>query len=272
MASGNCVPLLPLHPGRPDGVTDGADSMRRLVREVIRAGANVIKLNVSGGVISPRGESKNPQFQVDEIESAVAEAEAVGIYVMAHAHSTVGIKRAVQAGVRSVEHGSFLDDEAVDMMVKRGTWLVPTLGVVETILNSVKQGHKLPAAVVAKASESREAHRESTRLAIEAGVKIAMGSDSAGGGHGNNLIELRLMHELGLSKVDTLRSATSSAAELMQLGDKVGSVETGKVANFTLVAGDPFDFEAYPDNVRAVIKRGKVTRDFRSKSDTADQS
>lgn len=271
MASGCSVPPLPLHPGRPDGVVDGPDGMRRLVREVIRNGANVIKLNVSGGVISPRGNPRHAQFQPDEIEAAVAEAQTVGIYVMAHAHSTDGIKNAVRAGVRSIEHGSYLDDEAIDLMLEHETWLVPTLGVVESLLEGVRRGAKMPAAVVAKLTTSREAHQDSVRRAIAAGVRVAMGSDAAALGHGNNLIELRLMHELGLSAPDVLRAATSSAAELMQIGDVVGSLEAGKRGDLTLVAGDPMDFTAYPDNIRAVFQRGRLVRDFRTVAEPAER-
>ncbi len=259
MAAGACVPLLPTHPGRPEAVLDGPHQMRERVREVIRAGANVIKLNVSGGVISPRGDPRNPQFQRDEIDEAVAEAHAAGIYVMAHAHSTAGIKNALLAGVRSIEHGTYLDDECIDLMLEKGAWLVPTLGVVGALLEGVAKGVKMPAAVVAKLHEGREAHLSAVQRAIQAGVKIAMGSDAAALGHGNNLVELKEMHALGMAPADVLRSATSSAAELMGHRD-IGAIEPGRRADLTVVAGDPFDFAAYPGNVRAVFKRGLQVR------------
>jgi len=262
MPAGQCVPLLPTHPGRPDGVVDGADNMRLRVREVIRAGANVIKLNVSGGVISPRGDPRNPQIRPDEIAEAVAEAHAAGIYVMAHAHSTVGIKNAVTAGIRSIEHGTYLDDECIELMVANGVWLVPTLGVVGALLDGIKAGAKMPAAVVAKLHEGREAHLSSVRRAIEAGVKIALGSDAAALGHGRNLNEMAEMHALGLSAPDVLRSATSSAAELMKRDSLIGSLTAGKLGDITIVSGDPFDFGNYPANVRAVFKRGRLARHF----------
>ena len=261
MAAGACVPLLPTHPGRPEAVLDGPHQMRERVRQVIRAGANVIKLNVSGGVISPRGDPRNPQFQPDEIAEAVAEAQAGGIYVMAHAHSTAGIKNALRAGVRSIEHGTYLDDECIDLMLEKGAWLVPTLGVVGALLDGVANGVSMPAAVVAKLHEGREAHLDSVRRAIAAGVKIAMGSDAAALGHGNNLVELREMHALGMPAPDVLRAATSSAAALMR-HPEIGAVEADRRGDLTLVSGDPFDFAAYPGNVRAVFKRGVQVRRF----------
>ncbi|GAA4252999.1 metal-dependent hydrolase family protein [Dactylosporangium darangshiense] len=262
MPSGLCVPLLPVHPGRPDGVVDGPDQMRLRVREVIRAGADVIKLNVSGGVISPRGNPRHPQLRPDEIAEAVAEANAVGIPVMAHAHGTDGVKNALRAGVRSIEHGTYLDDECIQLMLDNGVWLVPTLGVVGALLDGIAAGASMPDAVVAKLREGRDAHLASVRRAIEAGVRIAMGSDAAALGHGRNLGELAEMHALGMAPADVLRAATISAAELMQHGDLVGSVEAGKRGDLTLVAGDPFDFKAYPGNVRAVFKRGVQVRDY----------
>ncbi len=262
MASGTCAPLLPTHPGRPESVVDGADAMRLRVREVIRAGANVIKLNVSGGVISPRGDPRNPQLRVDEIDEAVAEATAAGIPVMAHAHSTQGIKNAVRAGVRSIEHGTYLDDEAIALMLEKGTWLVPSLGVAGALLEGVANGARMPDAVVAKLRQGRDAHLESVRRAIAAGVKIAMGSDAAALGHGRNLIELREMSALGLSDADVLRSATSSAAALMGKTELLGSVRTGLRADLTIVAGDPTDFAGYPANVAAVFKRGRLARHY----------
>lgn len=260
MASGTCVPLLPTHPGRPDGIVDGAAAMRQRVREVIRAGADVIKLNVSGGAISPRGDSRNPQLQPDEITEAVAEAQAAGISVMAHAHSTRGIRNAVLAGVRSIEHGTYLDDECVDLMLDRGTWLVPTLGVVGALLDGIAAGASMPDAVVQKLRNGRESHVDSVRKAIQAGVRIAMGSDAAALGHGRNLDELAQLHALGMAPADVLRSATSSAAELLGRSNEIGSVAAGRRGDLTLVAGDPFDFAAYPGNVRAVFKRGKARR------------
>ena len=261
MPAGICVPLLPMHPGRPDSIVDGPVAMRQRVRELIRGGADVIKLNVSGGVISPRSDPLNPQLQPDEIAEATAEAAAAGISVMAHAHGTDGIKNALRAGVRSIEHGTHLDDEAIGMMMEAGAWLVPTLGVVGALLDGVAAGQRLPEAVVAKLQTGREAHLDSVRRAIAAGVKVAMGSDAAGLGHGRNLGELAEMAALGMDRAEVLRTATIQAATLMGYDD-LGVVREGARADLTVVAGDPFDFAAYPGNVRAVVKRGRIAREY----------
>jgi imidazolonepropionase-like amidohydrolase len=263
MPSGTCVPPIPTHPGRPEGVVDGPEAMRVRVRELVRAGANVIKLNVSGGVISPRSDPKNPQFQFDEVLAATTEAKQAGIYVMAHAHSTEGIKNALRAGVRSIEHGTYLDDEAIQMMVDQGAWLVPTLSVVGALLEGIANGVKMPDAVVRKLNMGREDHLDSVRRAVAAGVKIALGSDAVGASHGRNLDELKWMKEMGMSNADVLRAATISAAELMMLDESIGSVHSGKRGDLTIVSGDPYAFTSYPTNVRAVFKRGAMVRDFR---------
>jgi imidazolonepropionase-like amidohydrolase len=166
----------------------------------------------------------------------------------------------VRAGIRSIEHGTYLDPEAVDLMSTHGTWLVPTLGVAHQIRESIKAGARVPDAIRAKLDDGIEAHATSFRLALEAGVRIAMGSDAAAEGHGRNLVELQLMHELGMPAPDVLRAATSSAAELMGIAGRVGSIEPGKRGDLTLVAGDPYAFGDYPDNVRMVFKAGRQVR------------
>ncbi len=258
--SGNFLDVVPPYPGRPSAIVDGPDEMRRKVRELVRAGANVIKVNTSGGVFSPTDNPSHGHFRDIELEVEVEEAEAAGIYAMAHAIGNAGIKSAVRAGIRSIEHGNELDDEAIEMMLAKGTWLVPTLGVLDFIIATAEQGASLPEAILTKAYHAREAKRDTFRKAAEAGVRIAMGSDSAAEAHGNNLIELRLMHEQGLAPIDCLRAATSSAAKLMRLEDEIGRVAPGMHADLTLIEGDPFDFAAYPSNVTAVYQGGRLVR------------
>jgi imidazolonepropionase-like amidohydrolase len=260
LPSGCSANLIPLHAGRPGGVVDGPEDVRKRVREIIRAGADFIKVNASGGVFSPRDDPKHAHFRMDELAAIVAEATAAGISVMAHAHGVDAVKNSVRAGIRSIEHGTYLDEEAVELMRTHGTWLVPTLGVARQIRASIDAGARVPDAIKAKLNEGIEAHANSFKLALQAGVKIAMGSDAAAEGHGRNLVELRLMHELGMPAADVFRAATSSAAELMGIGDLVGSVEPRKRADLTLVAGDVEDFAAYPENVRIVFKAGRKVR------------
>src|SRR6266498_5145799 len=174
--SGQTVDLFGPDPGRPDGIVDGVDEMRRKVREVRRAGADVIKVCTSGGVLSPRDNPRHAHFNLEELRACVAEARAGGLEVMAHAQGTDGIKNAVRAGIRSIEHGVYLDDEAISMMIEAGTWLVPTLVAPQGVLAAAEAGAAMPEAAVRKAREGIEAHRDSFQRAAAAGVRIAMGT------------------------------------------------------------------------------------------------
>src|SRR4051794_5924257 len=176
-AAGMCVPIFVPHPGRPEGVIDGADAARAKAREMIRAGAEVIKIATSGGVLSARDDPRHGHLRDDEIGAIVDEATAAGIAVMSHAQATAGIKSAVRCGVRSIEHGFYLDDEAIAMMLERGTWLVPTLSAVEGVNQAAKSG-KLRAEAAEKAVMVAEAAGASVRAAIDAGVRVAMGTDA----------------------------------------------------------------------------------------------
>ncbi len=258
--SGQTVDLFGPDPGRPDGIVDGVDEMRRKVREVRRAGADVIKVCTSGGVLSPRDDPRHAHFDLDELRVCVAEARAGGLEVMAHAQGTDGIKNAVRAGIRSIEHGVYLDDEAISMMIEAGTWLVPTLVAPQGVLAAAEAGAAMPEAAVRKAREGIEAHRDSFQRAAAAGVRIAMGTDSGVTPHGENLRELALMAEGGMKPEDVLVATTSSAAELLGLEGELGTVEPGKRADLVLVEGDPFDFRRLPDAVRAVWKDGVRVR------------
>ncbi len=262
MPSGNTVEVLMEHPGRPSGIVDGPDEARKRVRELIRDGANVIKLNTSGGVFSPRDNPRHPHFTQEELDAIVSEAARVEIPSMAHAHGRDGIKAAIRAGVRSIEHGTDLDDEAIGMMLEHGTWLVPTLGVSQFIIDRIEQGAKVAPGIAEKARENSALRAGSFRRAVAAGVRIAMGSDSAAEMHGSNLIELRLMHEGGMAPLAVLEAATRSGAQLLGIDDRVGTIEDGKQADLVVIDGDPFDFAGYPANVRKVFRKGALVRDF----------
>jgi imidazolonepropionase-like amidohydrolase len=251
------------HPGRPAGLVDGPEEMRKRVREIIRAGANVIKVHTSGGVLSPRDSPKHAQFRPDELAALMAEATAAGLPVMAHAQATDGIKNAVRAGVRSIEHGIYLDDEAIEMMLAAGAWLVPTLVAPHAVLSAADAGSQLPEGVLAKAQEVVAAHAQAFARAVAAGVKIAMGTDSGVGPHGNNLDELPLMAAGGLTPAQVLTATTRSAAELLQLADDTGTIMPGKRADIVVLAGDPFDLANLKENIRAVYSGGAKVRDSR---------
>jgi imidazolonepropionase-like amidohydrolase len=260
LPSGTCAPLFPAHAGRPDGVVDGPEEMRKRAREIIRAGADVLKVCTSGGVLSPRGNPRHAHFRPDELDVLVAEATAAGLPVMAHAQATDGIKNAVRAGIRSVEHGIFLDDEAIAMMLEAGTWLVPTLAAPAAVLEAAEAGARLPDSVVAKAREVIDVHRQSFATAVDAGVRIAMGTDSGVGPHGRNLEELALMAAGGMKPAAVLAATTSSAAQLLGLADTTGTIAPGKLADLVVVGGDPYDFTGLKERVRAVFQGGRRVR------------
>ncbi|WP_222267161.1 metal-dependent hydrolase family protein [Modestobacter marinus] len=250
------VPLMGPHPGRPATVVDGADAMRRTVRELLRAGADVLKVATSGGVLSARDDPRHPHFRPAELDALVEEAEAAGVAVMAHAQGAEGIKAAVRAGIRSIEHGIFLDDEAIELMLEAGTWLVPTLAAPRAVLTAVAAGASLPARVIEKARTVQAVHDASVTRAVEAGVKIAMGTDSGVGPHGDNLGELQLMADCGMTPEQVWHATTLSAAQLMGVDAELGSLERGKRADLVVLEGDAGDLSGLPGRVREVWKDG----------------
>ncbi|WP_413334680.1 amidohydrolase family protein [Brevibacterium sp. GP-SGM9] len=237
LVSGAESPFLAPHPGRPSGVADGLEGVQRKARELLRAGADHIKICSTGGVLSPRDDPRHSQFSEAEIAVIVAEAAAQGAHVMSHAQGAPGIKNAVRAGVRSIEHGIYLDDEAIDLMLEHGTFLVPTLQAPQAVIKAAEAGVALPEAVVEKARTVVEAHQESTVRAHEAGVQIAMGTDAGVGPHGENLEEISLLAGAGLSTTEALAAGTSVAAALLG-EDRVGRIGEGSLADLVLIDGD----------------------------------
>jgi imidazolonepropionase-like amidohydrolase len=254
--SGADVPLMGSHPGRPSGIVDGADEVRRKVRELHRAGADVIKVATSGGVLSARDDPRHAHFRPAELDALVEEATAAGMFVMAHAQGADGIKNAVRAGIRSIDHGIYLDDEAIELMQARGTWFVPTLVAPQGVLDAVDAGISLPPAVVDKARMVIEIHRAAFARAVEAGVRIAMGTDSGVTPHGQNLRELELMAAGGMTPGAVLEATTRSAAQLMGLDEDLGTIEEGKVADLVVIGGDPYDFRDLGARIDQVWQAG----------------
>jgi imidazolonepropionase-like amidohydrolase len=255
--SGAEVPFIGPHPGRPSGIVDGVDEVRRKVRELHRAGADVIKVATSGGVLSARDDPRHAHLRPAELEALVEEATAAGMFVMAHAQGADGIKNAVRAGIRSIDHGIYLDDEAIELMLARGTWFVPTLVAPQGVLDAVDAGVSLPPAVVDKARMVIDIHRAAFRRAVEAGVRIAMGTDSGVTPHGRNLRELELMAAGGMAPAAVLEATTRSAAELMGLERDLGTIAEGKLADLVVLGGDPYDFAAMGDRVEQVWQAGR---------------
>jgi imidazolonepropionase-like amidohydrolase len=242
-------------PGMPDGVCNGVDGVQTKVREMIRAGADVIKIASSGGFLSPLDDPRLPHFSQAELDSIVQTAADLGRWVMSHAHGAEGIKRAVKAGVRSIDHGTFLDDEGIELMLERGTWLVPTLCAGDTT-DSMAADPKIPEQIREKLRNLGRPELDAFRRAAEAGVKVAMGTDCPVAPHGTNLRELVLMAENGFTPTQALVAATSSAAELMGLSNELGTLAPGKRADLVVIEGDPLDFEKMPDRIRMVYKDG----------------
>jgi len=251
------------HPGRPNTIVDGPDEMRRKVRELVRAGADVIKVATSGGVLSPRDDPRHGHFRDAELAVLVEEAEAAGRFVMAHAQATDGIKAAIRNGIRSIEHGIFLDDEAIGQMLERGTYLVPTLIAPRGVLEAAEAGVPVPPEAVAKTKMVMETHTASVTKAIGAGVKVAMGTDSGVTPHGQNLRELALMVECGMSPAEALVATTRTAAELLGIADSTGTLEPGKVADVVVLDGDALDVHDLAGRVRRVYQGGALVSDGR---------
>ena len=251
------VPFFVPHPGRPSGLVDGPQEVRKRVRELIRAGADVIKVATTGGVLSARDDPRHPHFRDDEIAEMTAEASAAGLHVMAHAQGAGGIKAALRHGVRSIEHGIFLDDEAIELMLARGAWLVPTLHAPRAVIAAADAGLPLAEAVVEKARMVASAHLESVTRAHAAGVRIAMGTDCGVGPHGTNLEELELMVEAGLSPLEALHATTGSAAELLDVAADRGTLRPGLRADLVLVDGSSEDVSGLGNRVRAVFLDGR---------------
>jgi imidazolonepropionase-like amidohydrolase len=235
---------------------DGPDEMRRAVRELVRMGADVIKVATSGGVLSHRDDPRHAHFGPAELDVLVEEATAAGLWVMAHAQGADGIKNAVRAGIRSIDHGIFLDDEAIELMKARGTWFVPTLVAPQGVLDAVAAGVQLPPAIVEKARMVLDIHRSAFKHAVEAGVRIAMGTDSGVTPHGQNLRELELMVAGGMTAWAAYVATTRTAAELMGLDAELGTVEVGKLADLVVMTGDPSDVRGLPARIEAVYRSG----------------
>jgi imidazolonepropionase-like amidohydrolase len=243
------------YPGMPSGVCDGVDEVTRKVREMVRAGADVIKIASSGGFLSPADDPMEPNFSQEEVDAIVRAAADLGTFVMSHAHGPEGIKRAVRAGVRSIDHGTYLDDEGIELMVERGTWLVPTLTAGDTT-EAIANDPKVPLAVREKLAALGRPELDAFRRAAEAGVKVAMGTDCPVAPHGTNLNELRHMAANGFTPAQALHATTLSAAELMGLDAELGTIEPGKRADLVVLDGDPLVFDDYESRIEQVWKDG----------------
>lgn len=251
------VPL----PDRPHQVVDGVESMRIRVRQVLRAGGDWIKLCTSGGVLSPGDQPHHAALTLEEIKTAVDEAGAQGKKVMAHAQANVGIKNALRGGVATIEHGIWLDGDAIEMMLDGQNALIPTLVAPHWVIRHAEAG-KMPKYAADKGRAVIKDHESSIRQAIESGVKIAFGTDTGVGPHGTNGEELLMMRDLGMKPIDCIRSATTVAAETIGM-EGVGRLEPGSWGDVIGVPGDPLadlSLLARPDGVKLVVKGGETVK------------
>ncbi len=237
---------------------DGPDEARKGAREQLKAGADVIKVMATGGVMTPGVEPGSPQLTFEELRAAIEEAEKAGKLTATHAQGTTGIKNAVRAGIDSIEHGFFLDAEAIDMMLERGTFFVPTLAALYHIIEGGLESG-IPSYVVEKAARASDAQLDSFRRAREAGVRVAAGND--GGTPFNtadNLSsELERMVDAGVSPADALETAHKTAAELLGLSGQIGTVEPGKLADLVVLDADPLADISAVRQVLMVFKDGQ---------------
>ena len=249
--------LAPEYHHSADGIADGVPAVIAKVREVVKYGADVIKIAASGGVLSKGDSPEATQFSDEEIRAIVVEAHRLGRKVAAHAHGAAAIKQAVAAGVDSIEHGSFIDAEAIRLMKEKGTYLVPTLYLADWFIENY-QRLRVPEFMVEKAKVVMPAARKNIEAAFKAGVKVAFGTDAAVYPHGLNAREFAVMVKLGLTPMQSIQAATVNAADLLGWSDRVGSIESGRFADIVAVSGDPIQDVTQLEHPVFVMKGGVV--------------
>lgn len=240
---------------------DGRDEVRKAAREQLKAGADIIKIMATGGVMTPGVEPGSPQLTIEEMEVAIQEAHKAGKKTATHAQGTTGIKNAILAGIDSVEHGIFLDDEVIELMLERGVYLVPTLvAPYHIVKNGVAAG--IPEYAVKKSEYVMEAHMESFRKAKEAGVKIAMGTDAGTpfNSHDKTPLELKLMVQCGMTPMEAIVASTKTAAELLGIEKGYGTLEAGKAADFLVLKENPLENLDTLFDLEAVYKGGNLVK------------
>ena len=246
----------------PPSVVDGVENMRLRVRELIRAGADWIKLCTSGGVLSPQDSPHHAAFTIDEIRAAVEEAAAQGRRVMSHAQAAAGIRNALKAGVFTIEHGIWIEDDIVELMLRGGNVLVPSLVAPQWVIRHAENG-RMPAYAATKGRQVVADHSASIRKAIEAGVVVAFGTDTGVGPHGSMGEEFLFLNRLGMQPIDCIRSATTVAAKALSIDKTAGHVGEGAWGDIIGVPGDPLgnlELLAKPENVHLVVKGGEVVK------------
>ena len=259
--------FMPITFPRPPGATvDGADEVRKTMREIIRAGPDFIKTATTGGVGSSGDEPWWRNWTQEEIDVIVDEAHAVKKAVQSHAEGSVGVKSALAAGVDQIEHGFEIDDDDVEVMLKQGTFLFPTLGIVDMIVHG-ERAKRMEPHVLRKASTWREIHIKSFERAHQAGVKITMGTDASSVyPHGENAKELEYLVKHGMTPMETIVASSKTAAESFYLEDEMGTIEEGRLADLLIVDGNPLNDITVLQNkarIKVIMKDGRIEIDRR---------
>ena len=244
--------------GPVEGVVDGPAAAAKAVRQRYKEGSDLIKITATGGVLSVAKNGLNPQFNEAELKAIVDTARDYGFHVAAHAHGAEGMKRAVRAGVRTIEHGTFMDDETIRLMKKHGAYYVPTIMAGKWVEEKAKVPGFFPALVRPKAASIGPIIQDTFAKAYKEGVQIAFGTDSGVSAHGDNAQEFFFMVEAGMPAMAAIQSATMVTAEVLEVTDKLGSIEQGKLADIIAVKGDPIADISLLQNVAFVMKDGKI--------------
>jgi imidazolonepropionase-like amidohydrolase len=257
-ASNSFGPFLTSDDPRLDTICSGADGCRDAVRQRYKDGADSVKVMATGGVLSIAKSGTAPQFTAEELAAVISTAHDYGMKVAAHAHGAEGIKRAVRAGIDSIEHGTYLDDEGIGLMKEHGTHYVPTISAGKWVFEHAQDPEYFPAIVRPKALAVGPQIQQTFGKAWKAGVTIMFGTDCGVCEHGTNAREFRFMHEAGMPVMDAIKSATIVPARYLGVDDRLGSVEAGKLADLVAVPGNPLDDVTALERVSFVMKEGVV--------------
>jgi len=249
------------NPGPKEGVINGPDEARKAVRQRYKEGSDLIKITATGGVLSLAKNGLNPQFTEEEIKAIVETAHDYGMKVAVHAHGAEGMKRAIRAGVDSIEHGTFMDDEAIALFKQHGTWYVPTILAGKWVGQKATEGNYFPDVVKPKAAAVGPVIQETFAKAWKAGVKIAFGTDTGVSPHGENAKEFEYMVAAGMPPMAAIQAATRNAAELIGANTDLGTIERGKYADLIAVNGDPIADITLLQKVSFVMKAGSVVKE-----------
>ncbi len=245
-------------PGPKEGVVNGIEDAKKAVRQRYKNGADMIKITATGGVLSVAKNGQNPQFTIEEIKAIVETANDYGMHVAAHAHGDEGMRRAVLGGVKTIEHGTLMSEETMELMKTHNAYLVPTITAGESVTERAKIDGYFPAVIVPKALAIGPRIQDTFSKAYKRGVNIAFGTDSGVFDHGDNGKEFALMVEAGMPVIETIQSATVTNAAILGMSDKIGSIEEGKLADIIAVDDDPTTRISTMENVTFVMKEGVV--------------